>query len=296
MDEYMPEPNEYIPIYEGVEKRSRDEAGLDKEAEPAPKRPALSTWLDSANSQDIDMGDPNICHSPPGNFCSSIPGKFHVREPKSPPRHWDPADTSNWGPFGVSWEPETVCQYIKDSLCKETGGSYWYRMPSSDQRKSDLPNTLHGKSMQDMRLVPNKTFFHINEMIQAKNEKFRWNEEPMFELFARVVHTGCGVNSFESFQSFELEDLFGGQPYMSGLMMFAMKESPIYCESSPFLVATKEDDKCYCLCQVVDDQHAALGRSLNIHDIQPVSWETIRSVHANMSKGAQNDFKGVDQV
>lgn len=193
-------------------------------------------------------------------------------------------EVDGWGPVSSAyfyWA--SIHEHIKESLCKETGGSYWYRMPSSGQQESLSPSTFYGKRIQDMGLFPDKTFFHINEMINAKKCKF-FGLDATFELFARVVHTGCGVSPPGSFQCFKLEDLFSGQPYMSGIMMFKKKESPIYCESSPFLAATKTEDKCYCLCEVIEDDRSELGWSLYIHDIQPVTWETIRSVHANMGK------------
>lgn len=218
-----------------------------------------------------DTNKQNICLSPPGNFCSTSPGKFHVVAPPSP-GGWRPDDDHIWR--ALNWS--TVEDYIKDSLCKETGGSYWYRMSSSDQQG---PNE---KLIQDIRLDPRNTFFHIREMINARNRSSYGTKE--YVLFARVVHTGCGGFGHKSFQCFKLEDLFGGKPHISGIMMFKDKESPIYCESSPFLAATKTEDKCYCLCELVEDEHALLRRSLYIYDIQPVSWETIRSVHANLGK------------
>ncbi|OTA05002.1 hypothetical protein A9Z42_0056030 [Trichoderma parareesei] len=57
-----------------------------------------------------------------------------------------------------------------------------------------------------------------------------------------------------------------------------------YSESTTFLTATKADDKCYCLCEVVQDGQAELGWSLFIHEIQPVSWETMRCAHTSMGK------------
>ncbi|OPB36300.1 hypothetical protein A0O28_0053790 [Trichoderma guizhouense] len=253
------------------QKRLREESDSNDVAEPDSKRPAISMGLGDANSQDIDMSAINICLSPPGNFCSTSPGKFHVVDPPKP-GGWGPDDDHIWSFL----ECETVEEHIKDSLCKETGGSYWYRMSSPNQQG---PNE---KLIQDMSLVPGKTFFHIGDMINAKNRNFCGSE--LVELFARVVHTGCGGFGFKSFQCFRLEDLFGGKPYISGIMMFKDTESPIYCESSPFLAAAKTEDKCYCLCEIVEDDKTALRWSLHIYDIQPVSWEAIRSVHANLGK------------
>ncbi|KAL7788742.1 hypothetical protein V8C43DRAFT_105930 [Trichoderma afarasin] len=254
------------------QKRPRDESDTNDAAEPDSKRPTISLGLGDANSQDIDMSAINICLSPPGNFCSTSPGKFHVVDPP-PPDPWCPDDDHIWR--ALTWS--TVEDHIKDSLCKETGGSYWYRMSSPNQQGPSE------KLIQDMEFIPSQTFFHISEMIHAKNRRY-FGSQYVFELFARVVHTGCGGFDWKSFQCFKLEDLFGGKPHINGIMMFKDKESPIYCESSPFLAATKTEDKCYCRCSVVEDERAALGWSLYIYDIQPVSWETIRSVHANLGK------------
>ncbi|KAL7907201.1 hypothetical protein GGI35DRAFT_82514 [Trichoderma velutinum] len=259
------------------QKRPREELDTNDVAEPASKRPVTSMGLGDVNSQDIEMGDSGICRYPPSNFSSSAVDIFHAYGSKPPPISLDLGDTPGWGAL-TFMEGGSVYEYIKDSLCKESGGSYWYRTSSFSQQG---PNE---KLIRDMRLVPGKTFFHINPMITAQKEISSRFEEPIIELFARVVHTGCGVCSSESFQCFELEDFFPGQPYLSGLMRFEKRESPIYCESSPFLATTKADDKCYCLCQVVEDEKAALGWSLIIHDIQPVSWETIRSVYAGLGK------------
>ncbi|KAL6827790.1 hypothetical protein V8C40DRAFT_205549 [Trichoderma camerunense] len=253
------------------QKRQREELDSNDVAEPDSKRPAISMGLGDANSQDIDMSAINICLSPPGNFCSTSPGKFHVVDPPSP-GGWRPDDDHIWR--ALHWS--TVEDHIKDSVCKETGGSYWYRMSSPNQQG---PNE---KLIQDMGLIPAKTFFHISDMINAKKRSSYGTK--LVELFARVVHTGCGGFDRKSFQCFRLEDLFGGKPYISGIMMFKDTESPIYCESSPFLAATKTEDKCYCLCDIVEDDNAMLRWSLYIYDIQPVSWETIRSVQANLGK------------
>lgn len=254
------------------QKRQREESDSNDVAEPDSKRPAISMGLGDANSQDIDMSAINVCLCPPGNFCSTSPGKFHVVDPPLRPK-WGLKDHDDY----IWWLGfMTVEEHIKDSLCKETGGSYWYQTSSSDQQG---PNE---KLIQNMRLDPRNTFFHIREMINARNRSSYGSKEVV--LFARVVHTGCGGFDYKSFQCFKLEDLFGGTPHISGIMMFKDKESPIYCESSPFLAATKTEDKCYCLCEIVEDEKAPLRRSLVIHDIQPVSWETIRSVHANLDK------------
>ncbi|EHK23932.1 uncharacterized protein TRIVIDRAFT_221180 [Trichoderma virens Gv29-8] len=265
-----------LSLVVGGQKRSRDDLDSSDVAEPASKRPALFTGRDDMSSQDFDMGNTNICPSP-GNFCSSSPSNSHVLGPPSP----SPRDADDYNSWGIlRWVG--VEEYTKESLCKERGGSYWYRMPSVLQGPPS-PTTFNEKLIQDMNLFPDKTFFRISEMINARKNMYFGSRKSVFELFARVVHTGCGGFNFQTFQSFKLGDLYGATPNIGGIMMFKGKESPIYCESSPFLAATKTDDKCYCLCEVVEDGMAALGWSLYIYDIQPVTWEIIQSADAILS-------------
>ncbi|KAL7951901.1 hypothetical protein V8C42DRAFT_305564 [Trichoderma barbatum] len=265
------------PASLGIQKRSRDEMDSGGEAEPASKRRALSTRVDDVDFQDVDMSGTNICQSTPGNSCSSSPGKFYVLHSSESPPWWG-SQGGNWS--GLSWC--SVFELSNEYSYKDTGGSYWYRVASSNQQAPCSSSTSNEKLIQDMSLLPNKTFFHINELMNAR-KRSRIGGDDVVELFARVVYTGCG-HSFPSFQRFELEDLCGGRPPIRGVMMFKDEESPIYCESSPFLAAENTDDKCYCLCQVEEDRGSSLGWSLYIYDIQPVSWETIRSAHANMGK------------
>ncbi|KAK4081065.1 uncharacterized protein Triagg1_2597 [Trichoderma aggressivum f. europaeum] len=73
------------------QKRPREESDSNGVAEPDSKRPAISMGLGDVNSHDIDMSAINIRICPPGNFCSTSLGKFHVVDPLSP---------DVWGIFG----------------------------------------------------------------------------------------------------------------------------------------------------------------------------------------------------
>ncbi|RFU79472.1 hypothetical protein TARUN_2737 [Trichoderma arundinaceum] len=275
--------------FPSIPKRAHDdmESGDAAEpAEPASKRPALSTRLNGVNSQDdVMMGDTQ-------NVCSPLPNRSGQLNPSLPcgTHHDCGSDFMGEGDddshMSISWlARSTVHEYITPCLGKaQAGVSYWYRMPSTSPQGATLPKQSGGKPMQDMSLLPSQTFFHINEMITAKRSKFRFKHDTMLELFARVVRTGCGSDSPGDFQCFQFEDLFGGQPYLSGFMSFNRAETPLRCESHPFLIAAATEDKCYCLGKLVEDVHAPLGWSILIRDIQPVTWEVIRSVHAHMGK------------
>lgn len=131
------------------------------------------------------------------------------------------------------------------------------------------------------------TFFHINEMILAKKRPLTGGA--VYELFARVVNYGC-ANFSSHYQYFQLEDLFGGTPYLSGLLMrfwldrSKQKGCSTECEATQFESVTEAEGKCYCVCEPVHDSSSELGFSIYIREIRPVTWETIRSVHAHVTK------------
>lgn len=144
------------------------------------------------------------------------------------------------------------------------------------------------KHIRDMRLEPSMTFFHINEMILAK--KLPMTGGAVYELFARVMNYGCADYFSPHYQYFQLEDLFGGMPYLSGLVLrfwsdrSTQKGCSVECEATQFESAIEAEGKCYCVCEPVQDDSSELGWSIYIREIQPVTWETIRSVHAHLRK------------
>lgn len=68
-----------------------------------------------------------------------------------------------------------------------------------------------------MPLKPHKTFFHVKEMLEAKQQMFRNQPDAVFELFARVVYSSR-VNFYRK-QYFQFRDLFKEPPpYLSGAL------------------------------------------------------------------------------
>ncbi|TFA99640.1 hypothetical protein CCMA1212_008379 [Trichoderma ghanense] len=265
-----------------VQKRSSDEMDAADEAEPAFKRPALAERLEAVARQDVAMSE----------AAAGVAICPHMQ--KRPWRQEDAfSDTTLWpmddecsSTLGSGYFQElSMEKYIRISRPQDTDGAYWYKRMGPIHQGHPPPCSLHEISIQDMKLLPGKTFFYIDEMINSiKNEVKGADGEPLvFELFAAVAHAGCSGhdNWGPKFQFFQLEDLFGGPPYITGLKAFTYHD---YYESSEILRATKADDKCYCLCEVVRDGQSELGWSLLIHELQPVSWETMLSANANMGK------------
>ncbi|KAL6874925.1 hypothetical protein J3F83DRAFT_729185 [Trichoderma novae-zelandiae] len=272
-----PVPSSMIPSSDPrvVQKRSSDEMDSADEVEPAFKRPALAERLHAAVAQqDIAMSEaaagvessgkcPHICSRP-----------WHVLEEGC---------LGSWPFVPADFRQDSMQGFIEESDPLDTGGAYWYRKTRPIQQGVRPSCSLHEMSIQDMKLLPGRTFFYIDEMINSIKGGVNWvnGESLVFELFAAVARSGCGDNDGR-FQYFQLEDLFGGPPFITGMMEFTEEDYHMY--SSRFLRATKADDKCYCRCKVVKDEQSEHGWSLYIYDIQPVSWETMQSAHANMGK------------
>lgn len=251
------------------------------EMQPAFKRPALAERLEAAAARQEVVMSEAAAGDESSRICPHIPKRPWQQEDAL-------KDTGGWpgcGPTEVlQFYGLAVEEFIKHWDLQDAHGSYWYqRWPT--QQGNPPPCTLHEMPIQAMKLLPGKTFFYIDEMVNSIQQRVNGTDkEPLlFELFAGVAHTGYGGSGEwgQKFQYFQLEDLFGGPPYITGVKMFTHGE---YHETRDFLKATKADDNCYCLCEVMQDGESELGWSLVIHEIQPVSWETMRCAHASIGK------------
>ncbi|KAL7812889.1 hypothetical protein V8C44DRAFT_328312 [Trichoderma aethiopicum] len=285
-----------------VAKRSSDQMDAADEVEPASKRPALAERLAAAVArQDVAMSEAAAGDGASG-ICRHLQKRPWRKEDAFTDTSWWKMNDSSWWKVDESspwkmddssrsalgseyFQGQSMEEYIKSHEPQDTDGAYWYKRIRPVREGHPPTCSLHEISVQDMKLLPGKTFFYIDEMINSiKNEVKEADGRPLvFELFAAVAHAGWsrGSNLGQKFQYFQLEDLFGGPPFITGLKAFTFDD---YEESAEFLKATKADDKCYCLCEVIQDGQSELGWSLVIHEIQPVTWETMRSAHASMGK------------
>ncbi|KPM36506.1 hypothetical protein AK830_g10058 [Neonectria ditissima] len=91
--------------------------------------------------------------------------------------------------------------------------------PSPTLRSSatSKPNTP-GPFPSQMFLKAHKTFFHIREMVDAKEELFKNQPEAVFELFARVVYSSR--ENFHHKQYFQFRSLLKEcPPYLNGALL-----------------------------------------------------------------------------
>ncbi|KAL6896993.1 hypothetical protein GGI43DRAFT_409932 [Trichoderma evansii] len=281
-------------LLEGGKKRSHDNIEPGAVAEPAWKRFVLPTGLparcqDPQASGDIEMEESSNTGVSTGSELG-CPSQQTLSESSAGA---DEADSRK--PFSIKYmyTNGSLYEFVMKHLTPRSDGSYVYAScwppNSSAIAPSDSPTLFKEKRIRDMRLEPSMTFFHINEMILAK--KLPFTSGAVYELFARVVNFGC-ADFPPHYQYFQLEDLFGGMPHLSGVLMrfksgvdrYAQKGCSTECEAAQFASATEAEGKCYCLCEPVQDSRSELGWSIYIREIQPVTWETIRSVHAHLRK------------
>ncbi|PTB43999.1 hypothetical protein M441DRAFT_338811 [Trichoderma asperellum CBS 433.97] len=279
-------------LLESGKKRSHDNIEPGAAAEPAWKRPALPSGLparcqDAEASGDIDMEESS-------NASVSTKSDLDCLSQRTLSQSSAGADEADiHGPFSKHFAriSGSIHEFVMKHVTPRSDGSYIYASSwppiSAGIASYGTANTFQEKSIQDMRLEPSMTFFHINEMILAKKQPF--TSGAVYELFARVVNFGC-ADFPPHYQYFQLEDLFGGMPYLSGLILRFWADRSIQqgcsieCEATQFASVTEAEGKCYCVCEPVQDSSAELGWSIYIREIRPVTWETIRSVHAHLRK------------
>ncbi|KAK1248793.1 hypothetical protein MKX08_007013 [Trichoderma sp. CBMAI-0020] len=271
-------------------KRSHDTIEPDAVAEPAWKRLAVPSGLparcqDAESSCDVEMEE-----TP--NADTSVDSGLDCLSQHTPSKGSGGVnEVDSLSPFVKHYARlcGSIHEFVMKHVAPRSDGSYVYASswPPNPPVIEGTSIVLREKNIRDMRLEPSMTFFHINEMILAK--KLPMTGGAVYELFARVVNYGCADLS-PHYQYFQLEDLFGGMPYLSGLLIrtwidwSTRKGCSVECEATQFASATEAEGKCYCVCEPVQDDSSELGWSIYIREIQPVTWETIRSVHAQLRK------------
>ncbi|PON28591.1 hypothetical protein TGAM01_v202438 [Trichoderma gamsii] len=276
-------------VLEGGKKRPHDDIEPGAVAEPAWKRHALPTGLPARYPNAEITGDVEMEESL-NNGVSTGKELGCLLQQTLPESSEGANEAGSHEPFSIRYmKPHgSVYEFVMKHLTPRSDGSYVYAStwpPKFGTTTSDSPKF----PFRDMRLEPSTTFFHINEMILAK--KLPFTDGAVYELFARVVNFGC-ADFPPHYQYFQLEDLFGGMPHLSGVLMryksgvdwYKQKGCSVECEATHFAVATEAEGKCYCLCEPVPDSSSELGWSIYIREIQLVTWETIRSVHAHLRK------------
>ncbi|ATY59517.1 hypothetical protein A9K55_002440 [Cordyceps militaris] len=152
--------------------------------------------------------------------------KFDPTLQFSPPKSTSPAiDEITSCDKGVS--DDISWDYVKNQLQDR----YNHRTPSCVNGRAAINSAEPSPRIQPatppstavaapagMILRPYKTWFHIREMLEAKESMYKNQPGVKFELFARVVYTRR--ENFEKKQLFQLRDLFKiNLPYISGVLL-----------------------------------------------------------------------------
>lgn len=160
--------------------------------------PSVLMGIDGA-SVSADEYDSNMQHSSPDSG-SALPEGAARRPPSL-------ADEADW---------ETVRQGLCERPAAQGPGAE-KATPRHDY--GDRHQQEHAPlTMPEMRLRPYKTFFHVQEMLDAKTAMYKNQPQAVFELFARVIYSAR--ENFERRQYFQFRDLFKETPpYLSGALV-----------------------------------------------------------------------------
>lgn len=151
--------------------------------------------------------DPTLQYSPPSSVsptADEVIGCGKVREVC-----WDFVNS----PLQHTYAEEAK-HYDKNQI--ETNvASHSYRVPPPPPPTP--PSTAIGPPA-GLLLRPYKAWFHLREMLQAKQAMYKNQPEVVFEFFARVVYTQR--ENLAKKQLFQLRDLFKlSPPYISGVLL-----------------------------------------------------------------------------
>ncbi|KAI5464058.1 hypothetical protein BGZ63DRAFT_439154 [Mariannaea sp. PMI_226] len=223
-----------------------------------------------SKSRSAEEFDPNLQHSSP-----SFGSRTAITDREDKPLEKD-----------VDWAPVHECtqtmqkqgtsiglQETRKSSVSELQSQY--ALENSTNQLSRHHLTLNGALLARMSLKPHKTFFHIQEMLNAKAKLFKNQPEAIFELVARV-----GYSSRENFhhkQYFQFRSLLNEcPPYINGKLIGYQVGGPLDCASQAFLQPSSKGTKCVCRCKLRPSQESDVKWFVLVLDIAPLGWREIR--------------------
>ncbi|KAJ4310868.1 hypothetical protein N0V84_010741 [Fusarium piperis] len=124
---------------------------------------------------------------------------------------------------------------------------------------------------------PYRTFVNVQEMVDAKDQMFKNQDNTVFELFARVVISSRG--NFQKKQYFQFRSLLNEQlPYVNGTLIHWEVGSPRDIAAQEFLEKRTSHPKCFCRCQLKREPRLMAGWVAIVLEIRRASWKEIREV------------------
>lgn len=176
---------------------------------PDNQEPPRSVLLEFDNASVATMTptfDPTLQFSPPNS------ASLAVDESSSGGKGAD--DEVSWDYINSELQytcTDNVSNCSKDAITAGSAShSYGFPLATPPSTAASLPPA-------GMLLRPYKAWFHLREMLQAKESMYRNQPAVRFEFFARVLYTRR--ENFEKKQLFQLRDLFKlSPPYIAGVL------------------------------------------------------------------------------
>ncbi|KAJ4230817.1 hypothetical protein NW759_002807 [Fusarium solani] len=124
---------------------------------------------------------------------------------------------------------------------------------------------------------PYRTFVDVQEMLDAKEQMFKNQDQAVFELFGRVVYSSR--ENFQKKQYFQLRSLLKEQPpYINGTLIHWEVGSPRDITAQDFLKKRPSHAKCFCRCKLKQDPRAKTGWVVIVLEIRQSGWKEIQKV------------------
>ncbi|KAF4460763.1 hypothetical protein FALBO_12443 [Fusarium albosuccineum] len=237
-----------------------------------PDEDALAELLDEASA---DEYDPQLQHSSPQTNAST--GRSNTDDPPL-------AEEIDWSNVQEHAHHVPKQGSVLHSLDKTISRSKTTKAQLASQRtsascKSKAPATVGSKNPKpfvgQVLLKPYKTFFELQEMVDAKTQMFSNQPNVIFELFGRVLHSKR--ENFHKKQYFQFRSLLKERPpYLGGTLLGWEVGSLLDCVAQDFLNPQSSPAKCFCRCKLKREPQAEAGWIIQVIDIRPTTWKEIQ--------------------
>ncbi|KAF4979988.1 hypothetical protein FZEAL_3915 [Fusarium zealandicum] len=146
---------------------------------------------------------------------------------------------------------------------------------SKSQSSVTVKSTSSAPFVRQVSSKPYKTFFELDEMLDAKTQMFMNQPNAIFELFGRVLHSTR--ENFRKLQYFQFRSLLKDHPpYLNGTLLGWEVGSPSDCAAQEFLKSRSSQAKCFCRCKLRRDPRAGAGWFILVLEIRPATWKEVQ--------------------
>ncbi|OLN85136.1 hypothetical protein CCHL11_06323 [Colletotrichum chlorophyti] len=211
--------------------------------------------------------DSNVCFSSPG--ASSLQSsKVDLVEP-------DLLDDD------VDWDIVTACAQNATPTPVAKSGFSDFPRPATSSIPAPFVRPPFPTKTRDRSMVVGlssktmmRTCFRIGELLNAHTQSVRDKQDIVVELFARVSYSSR--ETITKTQHVQFWDLFTDrQPYLNGIFRGWKNGGPADGQSKTFLGPSGNNTLCRCICKLLYDKKATIGRSASILSIRETTWDEV---------------------